>query len=79
MDGQWRPLDLRRRGEYGPEDGELIALHLLPRCGREERYLIGSFFMEEGRAWFSSAGNTLSPGLLRKHYTFRWLPLPEDA
>lgn len=27
---RWKPLDLRRRGELGPYDGELIVLHLIP-------------------------------------------------
>lgn len=28
---RWRPLDLRRRGELGPYDGELIVLHMVPK------------------------------------------------
>ncbi|MBM6926938.1 hypothetical protein [Pseudoflavonifractor phocaeensis] len=28
---QWRPLDLCRRGQLGPHDGELIVLHMIPR------------------------------------------------
>ena len=27
---RWKPLDLRRRGELGPYDGELIVLHMVP-------------------------------------------------
>ena len=38
---RWRPLDLRRRGELGPYDGELIVLHMVPKTSsRSERYML---------------------------------------
>ena len=38
---RWKPLDLRRRGELGPYDGELIVLHMvLKTSARSERYVV---------------------------------------
>ena len=77
----WKTLDLRRRGTYGPFDGELIVLHMIPKTawGRSERYLTGRLQTEAGRTWLHSGGNVISPAELRKHYDLRWLRLPEDT
>lgn len=34
----WKLLDLRQRKTYGPHDGELIVLHMIPKSawGRSE-------------------------------------------
>ena len=34
----WKTLDLRQRRTYGPLDGELIVLHMIPKItwGRSE-------------------------------------------
>ena len=76
---RWGPLDLRRRGELGPYDGELIALHMVPKTsGRSERYMVGRLEVEAGRTWMCGGGNTLSPAEMRKFYDLRWVYLPED-
>lgn len=76
---RWRPLDLRRRGELGPYDGELIVLHLVPKGpGRSERYIVGHLEVEAGRTWMTGGGNVLLPAEMRKHYELRWVYLPED-
>lgn len=76
---RWRPLDLRRRGELGPYDGELIVLHMVPKTsGRSERYMVGRLEVEAGRTWMFGGGNTLSPAKMRKFYDLRWVYLPED-
>lgn len=59
---RWKPLDLRRRGELGPYDGELIVLHMVPKTSaRSERYVVGRLEVVAGRTWMSGGGNTLSP------------------
>ena len=76
---RWRPLDLRRRGELGPYDGELIVLHMVPKGpGRSERYIVGRLEVEAGRTWMEGGGNVLLPAEMRKHYELRWVYLPED-
>lgn len=79
---RWQPLDLRRRGELGPYDGELIALHLIPKMqARSERYLVGRMEVCRGRTYFTGigSGGTLAPAELRKHYELRWFQLQEDG
>ena len=46
----WKTLDLRQRKTYGPHDGELIVLHMIPKSswGRSERYLTGRLRTEAG-------------------------------
>lgn len=76
---RWKPLDLRRRGELGPYDGELIVLHMVPKTSaRSERYVVGRPEVVAGRTWMSGGGNTLSPAEMRKRYDLRWVRLPED-
>ena len=77
----WKVLDLRQRTTYGPHDGELIVLHMIPKSawGRSERYLTGRLRTEAGRTWMLSGGSVASPAELRKHYDLRWLRLPEDT
>ncbi len=76
---RWKPLDLRRRGELGPYDGDLIVLHMAPKTSaRSERYMVGRLEVEAGRTWMSGGGNTLSPAKMRKFYDLRWVYLPED-
>lgn len=76
---RWRPLDLRRRGELGPYDGDLIVLHMVPKTSsRSERYMVGRLEVEAGRTWMFGGGNTLSPAKMRKFYDLRWVYLPED-
>ena len=76
---RWRSLDLRRRGELGPYDGELIVLHMVPRTSaRSERYIVGHLKVEAGRTWMAGGGNVLSPAEMRRHYELRWVYLPED-
>ena len=83
----WKTLDLRQRKTYGPHDGELIVLHMIPKSawGRSERYLTGRLHLvsrlqtEAGCTWIKSNGNVLSPANLEKHYDLRWLRLPEDT
>lgn len=76
---RWRPLDLRRRGELGPYDGELIALHMVPKTSaRSERYVVGRLEVVAGRTWMYGGGHTLSPAKMRKFYDLRWVYLPED-
>ena len=70
---------LRRRGELGPYDGELIVLHMVPKGpGRSERYIVGRLEVEAGRTWMEGGGNVLLPAEMRKHYELRWVYLPED-
>ena len=49
----WKTLDLRQRRTYGPLDGELIVLHMIPKTtwGRSERYLTGA-----SRPWQARTG-----------------------
>ena len=77
----WKTLDLRQRKACGPQDGELIVLHMIPKSawGRSERYLTGRLQTVAGRTWINGGGNVASPAELRKHYDFRWLRLPEDT
>lgn len=77
---QWKPLDLRRRGELGPYDNELLVLHMLPKTqARSERYLVGRMEICSGRTYFIGSGGTLAPAGLRKHYKLRWIRLQEDG
>ena len=79
---QWKPLDLRRRGQLGPYDEELIALHLIPKTeAHSERYLVGRLDVCRGRTYFTGigSGGTLAPAELRKHYDLRWIRLQEDG
>ena len=77
---RWKPLDLRRRGEFGPYDGELIVLHLIPKTQScSERYLVGRMEVCQGRTYFTGSGGTLAPAELRKHYDLRWIRLQEDG
>ncbi len=50
---EWKLLDLRQRKTYGPHDGELIVLHMIPKItwGRSERYLTGRL-----RLWQAGPG-----------------------
>lgn len=76
---RWKPLDLRRRGELGPYDGELIGpAHGAQDLGPRERYVVGRLEVVAGRTWMSGGGNTLSPAEMRKRYDLRWVRLPED-
>lgn len=77
----WKTLDLRQRRTYGPLDGELIVLHMIPKItwGRSERYLTGCLQTVAGRTWMNSGGSVVSPAELRKKYELRWLRLPEDV
>ena len=66
----WKTLDLRQRKTYGPHDGELIVLHMIPKSawGRSERYLTGRLRTEAGRTWMLSGGGVgLPPELRTKH------------
>ena len=77
---RWKPLDLRRRGELRPFDGELIVLHLIPKTqARSERYLVGRMEVCQGRTYFTGSGGTLAPTELRKHCELRWIRLQEDG
>ena len=77
---RWKPLDLRRRGQLGPCDGDLIVLHLIPKTqARSERYLVGRMEVCQGRTYFTGSGGTLAPTELRKHYDLRWIRLQEDG
>ena len=76
---RWRPLDLRRRGELGPFNGELIVLHMVPKTSaRSERYVVGRLEVLAGLTWLTGGGNALSPAEMRKYYKLRWIYLPED-
>lgn len=77
----WKTLDLRQRKTYGPHDGELIVLHIIPKSAwdQPERYLAGRLQTVAGRTWMYSDGNVVSPAKLRKKYELRWLRLPEDV
>ena len=79
---RWKPLDLRRRSQLGPHDGELIVLHMIPKtAARSERYYVGRMEVCRGRTYFTGigSGGTLGPSELRKHYELRWIRLPEDG
>lgn len=76
----WKPLDLRQQKTYGPHDGELIVLHMIPKSAwGTERYLVSRLQTEAGCTWIKSNGNVLSPANLKKHYDLRWFRLPEDT
>ena len=76
----WKLLDLRQRKTYGPHDGELIVLHMIPKSTwGTERYLVSRLQTEAGCTWIKSNGNVLSPANLKKHYDLRWFRLPEDT
>ena len=78
---KYQLFGLLRCLHYGPHDGELIVLHMIPKSawGRSERYLTGSLQTVAGRTWINGGGNVASPAELRKHYDLRWLRLPEDT
>lgn len=77
---RWQPLDLRRRGQLGPFDGELIVLHMIPKTqARRERYLVGRVEVYQGRTYLSSCGSTVTMAGLCKHYILRWIRLREDG
>ena len=76
---RWKPLDLRRRGELGPYDGELIVLHMVPKTSaRSERYVVGRLEVVAGPTRKSGGRTTQSPAQTRKRYDLRWVRLPED-
>lgn len=77
---QWQPLDLRRRAQLGPFDGELIVLHMIPKTqARSGRYLVGRMEVCRGRTYFTGSGGTLAPAEQRKHCDLRWVRLQEDG
>jgi len=77
---QWRPLDLRRRGQLGPYDGELIVLHRIPKTqARRERYYVGRMEIYQGRTYLSGYGSTVTMAGLCKRYELRWIRLYEDG
>lgn len=77
---QWRPLDLRRRGQLGPRDGELIVLHMIPKTqARNERYYVGRMEVCQGHAQLGGCGSTVMMAGLCKHYELRWVRLREDG
>ena len=74
---QWRPLDLRRRGQLGPREGELIVLHMIPKSGgRSERYDVGKLLTEAGKSYFEGQTGTLPVARVKKFYDIWWLRLP---
>lgn len=77
---RWQALDLRRRGQLGPFDGELIVLHMIPKTqARRERYYVGRMEVCQGRTYLSSCGSTVTMAGLCKHYILRWIRLREDG
>ena len=77
---QWRPLDLRRRGQMGPRDGELIVLHMIPKTqARSERYYVGRMENYQGHTYLRGCGSTVTMAGLCKHYALRWIRLREDG
>lgn len=77
---RWKPLDLRRRSELGPYDGDLIVLHLIPKTqARSERYLVGRMDVCQGHTYFTGSGGILAPAELRKHCELRWIRLQADG
>lgn len=77
---RWQPLDLRRRGELGPYDDELIVLHMIPKTeARSERYLVVRMEVCQGRTYMIGSGGTHATAELRKHYDLRWIRLQEDG
>lgn len=73
----WARLDLRRRSMgFGPYDGERIVLHMIPKTrGRFEQYMVGKFFTEQGKSWFTDGIGVRSPAKLKKFYDFWWVRL----
>ena len=77
---RWAPLDLRRRGQLGPHDGELIVLHMIPKTqARSERYYVGRMEICQGRTYLSGCGSTVAMAGLCKRYDLRWIRLQEDG
>ena len=77
---RWQALDLRRRGQLGPFDGELIVLHMIPKTqARREQYYVGRMEVCQGRTYLSSCGSTVTMAGLCKHYALRWIRLREDG
>ena len=77
---RWKPLELRRRGELGPYDDELIVLHLIPKTkARSERYIVGRMEVCQGRSYFVGDGWRLLPSEMRRYYDLRWIRLQEDG
>ena len=77
---QWQPLDLRRRGQLGPFDGELIVLHMIPKTqARSERYYVGRMESFQGHTYLRGCGSTVTMAGLCKHYILRWIRLREDG
>ena len=77
---QWKPLDLRRRGQLGPRDGELIVLHMIPKTqARSERYYVGRMENYQGHTQLGGCGSTVIMAGLCKRYELRWIRLQEDG
>ena len=77
---RWKPLDLRRRGELGPYEDELIVMHLIPKTkARSERYLVGRLEVCQGSTYFSGDVGTLALAKVRRHCDLRWIRLQEDG
>ena len=77
---QWQPLDLRRRAQLGPFDGELIVLHMIPKTqARSERYYVGRMEIYQGHTYLSGCGSTVTMAGLCKRYELRWIRLREDG
>lgn len=77
---RWAPLDLRRRGQLGPHDGELIVLHMIPKTqARSERYYVGRMEVIQGHTYLTRCGSTVAMAGLSKRYELRWIRLQEDG
>ena len=57
---RWAPMDLRRRGQLGPHDGELIVLHMIPMAYLE--YYESILENIEAFDGFDSYGHLYAPG-----------------
>ena len=70
---RWAPLDLRRRGQLGPHDGELIVLHMIPKTqARSERYYVGRLEVYQGHTYLRGCGYTVTMAGLCKRDIPRW-------
>lgn len=76
--GSWERLDLRQRGVFGPFDDQLVVIRRIEKSGwHGEDYRVGSFFTEQGKAWFrENKGGTYDAAKWRRKYVMLWTPLP---
>lgn len=80
---KWKRLELRCK-EQRPNNGEIVALYLMPNNSRAtlysaEKYDIGYFTKPDSgnKLWWHGKRGTEDPLRLKQHYDIWWTLIPE--